>query len=428
MRRLLILLNIMVLLVVLIVAGYVAAVLTLDTSMLQVPTPVQKPVALPTTAVPATVEDETNPPLVVNGPMLTIPSLIIDPAKGTAQVPINFAAAGNEITSLLFSLDYDQAALLFDGQDGNGDGVPEAIQLQLPADFTAIVSFSAVDSDGEIDIAIFDAEPPFSPLPDSNLLYVTFATQTAAVSEIAFSAGPSPSFGDIFGQRVLGGSHGGWICVGQEGCEGAEPLPETDDSVREEAGGVAVAQALAEPTIEPTVAPTAVPTVIAPTPATAVPVCENLLIDGNLEASNGWEIDQTAYTASYESTLVHAGRQALRLGIPSATNNARSFSAVRQTVQLPADLTSATLSYWQYAFGNTRADEGDYLYIQILQPSGEQRPLDQQPIQNQSWQQQTFDLTAHAGQTIVLQFGAFNDGAGGSLGMYLDDIELEVCR
>ena len=46
MRRLLILLNIMVLLVVLIVAGYVAAVLTMDTSVLQVPTPVQQPVAL----------------------------------------------------------------------------------------------------------------------------------------------------------------------------------------------------------------------------------------------------------------------------------------------------------------------------------------------------------------------------------------------
>lgn len=44
------------------------------------------------------------------------------------------------------------------------------------------------------------------------------------------------------------------------------------------------------------------------------------------------------------------------------------------------------------------------------------------------WLYQQYDLTNFAGQTVVLYFGAFNDGAGGKLGYYLDEVVFEVCQ
>ncbi len=45
-----------------------------------------------------------------------------------------------------------------------------------------------------------------------------------------------------------------------------------------------------------------------------------------------------------------------------------------------------------------------------------------------TWSAHTFDLSAYAGETIWLHVGVYNDGYGGTTGLYLDDASLTACE
>jgi hypothetical protein len=407
MHRLLLLLNLIMLLLV-VGLGYLVVGLLWERGPVPALPSVLQPVVAPT-AVSALAQAASTPP---NGPTLAIPTIVVERSQTAVRVPVTFSAASTHITSLLFSLDYDPTVLHFDPTDADGDGLPEAIQFTLPPEFTPIITFAADDGDGEIDVAIFDAAPPFTALPDASLFYVTFTVQAPLATEVAFSAAPAPSFGDLFGQRVLGQGQTGAVCVGADapGCpaDGAvlvAPLP------------TPVAIVTVEPALP--VAETAVPQ------PTFAPVCTNLLVNGNAEGVDGWEVDQTAYTAGYAHSPVLGGQQALRLGIPDAADNVRSFSAVRQTVTVPAAANSVWLRFSWLPVSGAGQEEGDYQYAMVLE---QERPLIQQLVQTNGWQPHQFDLTPFAGQTITLAFGVFNDGSGGATALFLDDVALEICR
>ena len=44
------------------------------------------------------------------------------------------------------------------------------------------------------------------------------------------------------------------------------------------------------------------------------------------------------------------------------------------------------------------------------------------------WQYYEFDLINYRGQTRNLQFGTYNDGSGGVTAMFVDDVELLICK
>lgn len=407
MHRLLLFLNIIMLLLVIGLGYLVVGLLWERGAVPELPAMLQ-PVVMPT-AVSALSEPNAIP---ANSPTLVIPTLVVERSQTAVRLPITFNAASTHITSLIFSLDYDPAVLHFDPSDGDGDGLPDAIQLTLPPDFTPIITFAADDSDGELDIAIFDATAPFAALPDASLMYVTFTPQAPLTTEIAFSAAPAPSFGDLFGQRVLGQGQAGMVCVGAD------------------APGCPLSQAVEAEPVEPTPMMTAETAVSAtatavPTPEPATPACTNLLLNGNAEATDGWEVDLTTYTAGYVNSPVYGGQQALRLGIPNAADNTRSFSAVRQTVAIPAAANSATLRFQWLPQSGAAESEGDYQYVMMAE---QERPLIQQLAHATEWQPHQFDLTPFAGQAITLAFGVFNDGIGGATALYLDDVTLDVCR
>lgn len=410
MHRLLLFLNIIMLLLV-IGLGYLVVGLLWERGAVPDLPEMLQPVVAPT-AVSALSEPNAIP---ANSPTLVIPTLVVERSQTAVRLPITFNAASTHITSLIFSLDYDPAVLHFDPADGDGDGLPDAIQLTLPPDFTPIITFAADDSDGELDIAIFDATAPFAALPDATLMYVTFTPQAPLTTEIAFSAAPAPSFGDLFGQRVLGQGQAGMVCVGAE------------------APGCPISQAVEAEPVEPTPMMTAETAVSAtatavstPEPATPItPACTNLLLNGNAEVTDGWEVDLTTYTAGYVNSPVYGGQQALRLGIPNAGDNTRSFSAVQQAVAIPAAANSATLRFQWLPQSGAVGGEGDYQYVMVLE---QERPLIQQLAHATEWQPHQFDLTPFAGQTITLAFGVFNDGTGGATALYLDDVTLDVCR
>lgn len=158
----------------------------------------------------------------------------------------------------------------------------------------------------------------------------------------------------------------------------------------------------------------------------ATNACQELLINGDLETGGGWQFGPTPAQAAVVAAPVHEGAHALRLGI-AAGNNTLSHSSVYQTATLPAGAAQILLTYWERP-GPT-GDSGDYRELLVLRPNltvFRQLERENGPGDDQ-WAHRTFDLTFLRGQSIVLYFNVYNNGAGEPLVNYLDDITLQSC-
>ncbi len=66
-----------------------------------------------------------------------------------AAVPVVLTTNGAAVAGVAFSLDFDESRLSFDPTDGDLDGVPDAVTVDAPADFTVLARYDA--DDGELD-------------------------------------------------------------------------------------------------------------------------------------------------------------------------------------------------------------------------------------------------------------------------------------
>ncbi|MEM7111119.1 MAG: BspA family leucine-rich repeat surface protein [Chloroflexota bacterium] len=125
------------------------------------------------------------------GPSLGIANTTIDASNGTMSVPVDFAAGGAGIASLAFSIDYQESCLTYDSISG------------VPAGFVSIVNDDAGDTDGELDILIYDGTVPIETLSDGAVVSITFNILPACITTdgtttdtvIGFSSDPAPSMG-----------------------------------------------------------------------------------------------------------------------------------------------------------------------------------------------------------------------------------------
>lgn len=204
------------------------------------------------------------------------------------------------------------------------------------------------------------------------------------------------------------------------------------------------ATATATPTATPTVTPTDTPPP-SPTPtATTPPPCNELLVNGGFETTTGWEIGNTAYPAAYDTAVVRSGSRAMRVGIINPAHNVQTYSSTSQWVTIPANASSATLSFWWYPVSGESfwvapqnwaappiPDEplaDDAQFVIVYEQNNTQHTLLFQRRNDQTWLPSQFDLMPFAGQTIRIYFGVFNNGYSGVTGMYVDDVSLQVCR
>jgi len=156
------------------------------------------------------------------------------------------------------------------------------------------------------------------------------------------------------------------------------------------------------------------------------PPCTELIVNGGFEADEGWDIPLTAYPAGYSTIRAHGGDRSMRLGIEAAGDNVESYSSAQQTVAIPAEAASVTLSFWRYPVSGDTAH--DLQYAVILDEDGQWvDTLLWDRSDAQEWLRAEYDLTSYAGQTITLRFGVYNDGTGGVTAMYVDDVSLRVC-
>jgi hypothetical protein len=202
------------------------------------------------------------------------------------------------------------------------------------------------------------------------------------------------------------------------------------------------------PTPGPSPTPTRTPT-ITPTP-TATPTpgpCQQLIVNSNFDGNDGWVILNTVYPATYSYAQYHSAFRSMRTGIINPADNIFSYSDFRQVVTIPSSTHHVTLGMWVYFISGEAkglaqpeaiAPSGkpftetvlsdDLQYLLILdQNQNWIGTLVWQRSNSQVWTNMTFDLSAYRGQTIMLQWGTFNNGTSGISSMYVDDVTLQAC-
>lgn len=155
-------------------------------------------------------------------PTLSIPTATINVMDATTfELPVNFEVEGtNDVSAVSFSLNFDETCLTFDNiTDTDADGIPDAV-TDLPDGYESTISYSAADTGGEIDLSISDQTGAQNALPDALLVTFEFGVQSScrtadndqtdgnlAVVSFTFDTDPAPTFGDLLGAAVPGGTH-----------------------------------------------------------------------------------------------------------------------------------------------------------------------------------------------------------------------------
>lgn len=169
-----------------------------------------------------------------------------------------------------------------------------------------------------------------------------------------------------------------------------------------------------------------------PTTPAQAGTCRNLIINGDFEQQTGWNRVETAVSATYTTTQTYHGNWAIQLGsttpAQAGANTPPSSSSLSQQIQLPAAASSATLTYWHYPISQDTTG-GDIQSVVLYDETftAVQQTLLRNLSNEQTWLQQTHDVTPFLGQTIFLYFGVVNDGDSTPSLMFLDNVALELC-
>jgi hypothetical protein len=126
---------------------------------------------------------------------LTIPAALDGAAGETIAVPVTLVTAGNNVAAAAFTLSFDPAAASFDPADGDGDGVPDAVTLNVPASMAKFVFFDAAAN--RIQIAVYGSALPMPLLSDGVLATVELQVKAGGSLTLA-----QASLGNDAGQSV----------------------------------------------------------------------------------------------------------------------------------------------------------------------------------------------------------------------------------
>lgn len=145
----------------------------------------------------------------------------------------------------------------------------------------------------------------------------------------------------------------------------------------------------------------------------------NLIQNGGFESDAAWAVSDMGYTAA----AAHSGSRSM-----ASTPGVDGY--VYQLVQVPANATAATLSYW---WRNEDGDPGfDQLQASIYTADLAQviGSGPQHSAEDAGWHGQSLNLTPilgdMAGQTVAVVFDVGQDGAAPDATLFVDDVALDV--
>ncbi len=160
--------------------------------------------------------------------------------------------------------------------------------------------------------------------------------------------------------------------------------------------------------------------------AQAQVACVQLIQNSGFENDSVWLLGTAPQIPEYVTYTKHSGNRSLAMGIVKGPSQL-SYSSARQTVTIPPTADTVTLTFWFNAM-MTPPIRGQYMELVLLAPDGTvlEKPWFSQN-DSRIWNQMSFDLSRWRGRTVQVYFNVFNDGLGGTAGMFLDDVTLVAC-
>jgi hypothetical protein len=361
------------------------------------------------------------------GPEISIPSDIPALPNSTVSIPVNFKANGSSITALAFSIDYDETLLSFDPSLANSI----TFNFSSLDDAKGFCDVDTTDTDGEIDCAVADIKKPLIPFPDGTFLTIKLRTLNAPENitvPVGFSKDPdqAPIFFNTDGLSEEGTTVDGSVYFGEITWINLLPMLSKQ-------------------------------TPIPPTPTPPPQDCDEIIENGGFEDESdkeddgeGWEIEVTAYTASFSGVKFHSGDRSLFTGIFDDIDNTYSWSSGNQIVTIPSAADDATLTFWNYprskesAFqrlsayiwarvtdvspNTPLAFDMQYVAVKDLTAGTDAKVIFWQISNSRDWEKVELDLSDYIGHTIQIWFTTYNDGFDGVSSMFVDDVSLEACK
>jgi len=110
--------------------------------------------------------------------------------------------------------------------------------------------------------------------------------------------------------------------------------------------------------------------------------------------------------------------------------NVESTSFIKQTVNLPKDAESITLTFYYNTRRDSERDSGDVQFVEIfnnLTGTFLTRVLTEQS-DTRDWVVRQRDLMPYSGQQISVYFVVENDGGKNSVAMNIDDVSIVACK
>ena len=197
----------------------------------------------------------------------------------------------------------------------------------------------------------------------------------------------------------------------------------------------ALLDATAAPRASATVTPTFQPAPVAADSTTSSgrvpPNCVELVSNGTFEQTSvGWTLEPGAGMPAYTQEVTFGGsNQAMRVGNIDELNLS-SLSRLKQTIDLPENYASIVLAYAYYPMADGEPGQGgDLQYIDVYNAYTDQfiqRALSAER-NDRTWLFDQVDLTRLKGQPIRLVIAVNNDGVGGRIAMYVDNISILAC-
>ncbi|MEZ4731055.1 MAG: glycoside hydrolase family 9 protein [Caldilineaceae bacterium] len=122
------------------------------------------------------------------------------------HVPVQLTTNGTAVAAAAFVIRFDPQRLAFDVTDADGDAVPDALALHLPATWNQAITRVAVGTES-IEILVADRRAANAPLSDGPLLTLTFTAlpqvgQATLTTPLTFAALTPPSLGSTTGASL----------------------------------------------------------------------------------------------------------------------------------------------------------------------------------------------------------------------------------
>jgi hypothetical protein len=152
-----------------------------------------------------------------------------------------------------------------------------------------------------------------------------------------------------------------------------------------------------------------------------------LVTNGGFESGmTGWTVTTGGCSPAIATAQKHSGTYSLAMGAYVHSTCAKGEVAAYQTVTIPANANTATLTVWYYPETNNTSTANDFYAIAIKNTSGTTLTNCLIVASNsKTWTEKQCNMAAYKGESVEI-FTAVSNNGSTTMGVYEDDISLVI--